>query len=101
MEDYSDMATANPAHGEKRDFRKITVTLPPGAYNQLIQESARRKMAKEPNQLLSALLREAVMEYLKRMGKSTSDLDTNHSPITLEQFCRPSLAGLFKFRFCV
>src|SRR5205085_1482379 len=41
MEDYSDKATANPPHGEKGDFRKITVTLPPGAYNRLIQESVR------------------------------------------------------------
>jgi len=70
MEDHSDKATASPPHGEKGDFRKITVTLPPGAYNRLIQESARRKMAKEPNQLLSALLREAVGEYLKRIGNS-------------------------------
>ena len=79
MVDTSDLATANPPHGEKGDFRKITVTLPPGAYNQLIRESARRKIAKEPNQLLSALLREAVMEYLKRFGNSTPDQDTNHA----------------------
>ena len=79
MEDYSDKATANPPHGEKGDFRKITVTLPPGAYNQLIQESARRKMAREPNQLLSALLREAVIEYLKRMENSTSEMSTKHA----------------------
>ena len=79
MEDYSDKTTANPPHGEKGDFRKITVTLPPGAYNRLIQESARRKMAKEPNQLLSALLREAVVEYLKRIGNSTSDADPRHA----------------------
>lgn len=79
MEDYSDKATANPPHGEKGDFRKITVTLPPSAYNQLIQESARRKMAKEPNQLLSALLREAVVEYLKRIGNSTLEPDTKHA----------------------
>ncbi len=58
---------ANPPHGEKGAFRKITVTIPPGAYEQLIHESARRKIAGEPNQLLSSLLREAVMEYLKRL----------------------------------
>ena len=79
MEEYSDNATANPPHGEKGDFRKITVTLPPGAYNRLIQESARRKMAKEPNQLLSALLREAVVEYLKRIGNSDADPGTQHA----------------------
>ena len=58
---------ANPAHGEKSGFRKITVTIPPEAYEQLIHESARRKIAGEPNQLLSSLLREAVVEYLKRL----------------------------------
>jgi len=58
---------ANPPHGEKGSFRKITVTVPPAAYEQLVHESARRKIAGEPNQLLSSLLREAVMEYLKRL----------------------------------
>jgi hypothetical protein len=56
----------NPVHGEKTDFRKLTITLPPVAYNLLVQESARRKMAKERNHLLSAILREAVMLYLGR-----------------------------------
>jgi transcriptional regulator of met regulon len=58
---------ANRGYGEKGQFRKISVTLPPKAYERLIQESARRKIAGEPNQLLSALLREAVTEYLSRM----------------------------------
>ncbi len=58
---------ANPPHGEKSDFRKITVTVPQQAYEQLVQESARRKIAGEPNQLMSSLLREAVTEYLKRL----------------------------------
>ena len=56
-------------HRQKSDFRKITVTVPPEAYEQLIHESARRKIAGEPNQLLSSLLREAVMDYLKRLEK--------------------------------
>jgi hypothetical protein len=29
----------------KKSFRKVTVTLPQGVYEQLIQESARRKIA--------------------------------------------------------
>ena len=69
MEDVPGDAIVNPPHGKKGDFRKITVTLPPGVYNELIRESARRKIAREPNQLLSALLREAVLDYLKRIGK--------------------------------
>jgi hypothetical protein len=70
-----DMFDGNPDDEDKADFRKITVTLPPGAYEQLIYESARRKIAGEPNQLLSSLLREAVTDYLKRLAheKSRSD----------------------------
>lgn len=65
-EHYSDEA-ANPPHGERGGFRKVTVTLPPGAYGKLVQESARRKAAGEPNQLLSSMVREAVNEYLKEL----------------------------------
>jgi hypothetical protein len=50
----------------KAGFRKISVTLPPEAYRKLMQESMRRKIAGEPHQLLSAMLREAVDEYLKQ-----------------------------------
>jgi transcriptional regulator of met regulon len=59
----------NPPHGERGTFRKITVTLPPEIYERLITESARRKIAGEPNQLLSALLREAVAAYLERLDQ--------------------------------
>jgi hypothetical protein len=59
----------SPGHEDKAEFRKITVTLPPDAYEQLIYESARRKIAGEPNQLLSSLLREAVVDYLKRLER--------------------------------
>ena len=58
----------NPPSGEKGAFRKVTVTVPPEVYEQLVRESARRKIAGEPNQLLSALLREAVYAYLERLG---------------------------------
>ena len=62
---------ASRGYGEKGQFRKISVTLPPDAYERLIHESARRKIAGEPNQLLSALLREAVTEYLRRLESSS------------------------------
>jgi hypothetical protein len=58
---------ANPPRGEKGDFRKVSVTMPPVAYEQLVRESARRKIAGEPNQLLSSLVREAVIQYLERL----------------------------------
>jgi transcriptional regulator of met regulon len=58
----------NPPYGEKGAFRKVTVTLPPEIYERLVHESARRKIAGEPNQLLSSLLREAVLNYLDHLG---------------------------------
>jgi hypothetical protein len=51
----------------KGEFRKVTITLPPDIYEQLIQESARRKIAGAPNQMLSALFREALSQYLERL----------------------------------
>jgi hypothetical protein len=38
--------------------------LPPQAYEQLVKESARREIAKEPSHLLSGVIREALLEYL-------------------------------------
>ena len=65
--DVTTSLSANGGYGEKGSFRKISVTLPPDAYEQLIQESARRKIAGEPNQLLSALLREARSQWRKKL----------------------------------
>ncbi len=54
--------------GKKGAFRKLAVTVPPEIYERLVRESARRKIAGEPNQLLSDILREAVYEYLQQLG---------------------------------
>jgi transcriptional regulator of met regulon len=51
---------------EPGTLRKVTVTVPQDIYERLIQESARRKIAGAPNQMLSALFREALSEYLDR-----------------------------------
>jgi transcriptional regulator of met regulon len=48
----------------KANFRKVTVTLPPDIYERLIEECARRKIAGEPNPMISALFREALIDYL-------------------------------------
>jgi hypothetical protein len=58
---------SNPGYGEKGRFRKLTLTLPQSAYEKLLRESMRRKIAGEPNRLLSALLREAVADYLFKL----------------------------------
>ncbi len=55
----------NPPRGERKDFVKITVTLAPEQYKLLMDEAARRKMTKEPNPVLSAIVREAVQAYFK------------------------------------
>lgn len=50
--------------GERSAFRKVTVTVPQDLYERLIHESARRRIAGEPNQMISALFREALARYL-------------------------------------
>lgn len=67
-----DRGEANPGYGKKAAFRKITVTVPPRLYERLVRESARRKIAGEANYLFSALLREAVDQYLKRLDAGQS-----------------------------
>jgi transcriptional regulator of met regulon len=71
----------NPPYGDKGQFRKLTVTVPPEVYERLIQESARRKIAGESNQLLSALLREALSDYLDRieMNGASEKADAPHA----------------------
>lgn len=53
-------------HGEKGDYVKLTVTLPPAVYELVMTEVTRRKVAKEPEPVISAVLRDAV---LKHFGK--------------------------------
>lgn len=57
---------ANRPHGEKADHVKITVTLPPEIYKLISDEVTRRKMMKEPNPQLSAVIREAIVAKLQR-----------------------------------
>jgi hypothetical protein len=58
--------------GQKQYFRKVTITLPPEAYELLISECARRKIAGEKNHLVSALIREALASYLPNFGASSA-----------------------------
>lgn len=53
-------------HGDKGDYVKLTVTLPPAAYELVMTEVVRRKVAKEAEPVISAVLRDAV---LKQLGK--------------------------------
>jgi transcriptional regulator of met regulon len=45
--------------------RKVTVTVPQDLYERFTQESARRKIAGAPNQMISALFREALIQHLE------------------------------------
>ena len=56
---------ANPSHGEKGDFIKLTITMPPAVYELIAKEAARRKMAKERDPNISAIIREASVQYLE------------------------------------
>ena len=70
MKEKETEAGLNPPDGDKTNFRKVTVTLPQDIYERLIQESARRKIAGMPNQMLSALFREALTQYLDRLNRT-------------------------------
>lgn len=75
---------ANPPHGQKGDFLKVTVTLPPRIYRLIMAEVVRRKMHKERNPQLSAVIREAVVSYLERADTAASgraDREVAHQPV--------------------
>ncbi len=60
---------ANPIHGERSDFAKLSISLPPDLHSVILQEVFRRKTAKEPNALISSIIREAVIFYFENKPK--------------------------------
>lgn len=56
---------ANPPRGQKGSFIRFTCTLDPLVYQRLAEEATRRKMNKEPNPIISAIIRDALVDYLK------------------------------------
>jgi len=58
-------SAVNPPRGEKGGFLKVTVTLDPETYELIATEAMRRKMNKEKDAQLSAVIREAVAQYLQ------------------------------------
>ena len=60
-----DPGEANPPHGQKSDFVRTTITLPPAVYELIANEATRRKLSHLPNPVVSAIIREAVVAYLK------------------------------------
>jgi hypothetical protein len=57
-------AEVHAPHGERGDFIKVTATLSPQVYELVLDEMRRRKLAREKDAGLSAILREAVVAYL-------------------------------------
>ena len=58
--------TAPAKHGEKGDYVKLTVTLPPHVYELIMGEVTRRKVAKEAEPVISAVLRDAVLKHFAK-----------------------------------
>jgi hypothetical protein len=75
----SEYSGPNPPYGERSNYRKVTLTVPPEAYSILIRESARRKIAEEPNHVISAILREALQEYFERLEARNRDTGEPHA----------------------
>jgi hypothetical protein len=65
---------ANPAHGTKGDFVKVTATLSPKVYELIMHEVMRRKLAKERDAQLSAVIREAVVAMFSGRQPNASGL---------------------------
>lgn len=56
----------NPGRGGRSDFLKTTVTLPEELLGELQRLGRRRRKAGKPNTTISAILREAAADLLKR-----------------------------------
>jgi len=63
--DVNALPEANPPHGQKGEFIRFTCTLNKLVYRRLADEATRRKMEKEPNPIISAIIRDALASYLK------------------------------------
>jgi len=59
----------NPPRGLKGDFVKVTATLSPETYRLAMGEVTRRKLAKQGDAQISAVIREALVAYLGREGE--------------------------------
>jgi hypothetical protein len=58
-------ADSYPAGRTEKKFAyvKVTVTLPPELYELIMKETTKRKLAKEPNPQVSAVVREALVQF--------------------------------------
>jgi hypothetical protein len=54
---------SSSGYGDKGEFIRVTVTLPPELYKLMSEETARRKIAHEPGSVVSAVVRDALVAY--------------------------------------
>jgi len=81
--------------GERGDFRKVTVTLPPDLYDALVTESALRKSAGDPNHLLSAIAREWFAQRQPLLPIEKTELNVYRAVDALRPWF--TLPGLYEF----
>ena len=62
----------HPPHGQKGESIKVTATLAPETYGLIMQDVMGRRMRKEKNANLSAVIREAIAAYLPGRTKTQS-----------------------------
>lgn len=58
----------NPERGNRGDFEKLTITMPPDMVEALELIRRQRKRAKEKDTDISSLIREAVVYWLEKKG---------------------------------
>ena len=67
----SSVREIHPPYGEKGNFRKLTVTLPPEMFAQVVQESTRRKVGGEDGAEISAVIREALTLFFDKQKEES------------------------------
>jgi hypothetical protein len=67
-EQYNGDLVSSELPRDKGGCRKVTVLIPPDHYERLISESAKRKIAGEPDYQLSCILRTAITRYFDKIG---------------------------------
>jgi hypothetical protein len=56
----------NPPRGKRSDFCKVSITLPPRLYQQLLRRVSQRKMKRAPDCTVSAVARDLLADGLRR-----------------------------------
>lgn len=69
MEKKSEKIIPNPDRGNRGDFERLTITMPPEMVDALEDIRRHRKRAKEKNSDISSLIREAVAFWVENRSR--------------------------------